>query len=952
MIPLALTNAFSLAVAGAVTQTVNQSANQFVQNHSQGQNQNQQVQGQGQVNGNQQHQGQSQIQTQFQNNFQNQIQSQLQNTFSKHFLGLSTNTTQNAPANSSNPDQSIPPFQSLQSSQPASLEQVSQQPVPYAQITQPDPPAIPSINAISPPQPEQSVQPLQNLTSQPVYYQAPGTVQPQSVLHQNVATPASAPAPLSTVPTPASHTNEPSTVISSDSLEPPKLWANHSRAGHFEVDEKGEEKYIPKPAPDVIQFAPPPVRRDRVDAPFKSSAASASGSVGTAAISAQSTSGSRPLPNLPARNYSIASSHSQASVATVTSTNHATPSQIGTGAQTHEHKPIKFVDIDISKLGPPPPLIYRGKDANSEMKKGSRDTHVPKLVPSASPQLSSRQSAAPASEAKKTPPPKPAKPVKPPKPQISLASSNTSQSAHEDGLPTSPPPPYEEMETAEEDTESAGENPEAPNVELVRAPEGVSNSSGVPNFAAQIAKLRSVNGGSKSLSDGVCPNSPPPGPTIHRKEASPPNLVKPLKLAAPSKPPKPEIKKKPEIHSVKPNLHLHDESSPPPSMPVRPQESEEVAAAMLARSPGKPTHLIHSVTPTGPPPKPAKLQSTPILQNLNKEPPAKPKPPIHPKPRVPAVVPRNAEATNLPSPSRSPAPPPPPSRSASAQKNTSLQPPPPPPRNYHIAAASTPKATNNPPDLDLELSTGWYTNFNSLLQLPKALAGLNYSSSYLYSTKSTPMGNFSDHTRQMAVTLKDLSKMTYNIHWKNNDPSTATSEIAKFVPSPLTNKPLTKQELVGFSQQFGDHVAAWCLHREGEQVGSGECWDLAYNALLKGCGKHAFVSTYYHHGYPILEIHGSSSGSTVVKGPEDEIRRGDILQFTSAKFENRANGSSQTAGDPHHTSVVFDKIGDLILVAEQNVQGLRKVRRGEYTLANITSGSVVVYRPVSAQWAE
>lgn len=214
------------------------------------------------------------------------------------------------------------------------------------------------------------------------------------------------------------------------------------------------------------------------------------------------------------------------------------------------------------------------------------------------------------------------------------------------------------------------------------------------------------------------------------------------------------------------------------------------------------------------------------------------------------------------------------------------------------------------------------------------------------------MGNFSDHSREMVVILKDLAKVTYKISWKNNDVSSATSEITKFVPSPITNKPLTTPELVAFSNQFGGHVAAWCLHNEGKQVGSGECWDLAKYALEKGCGKHAFVSTYYHHGYPILNIHGGPTGMVVENGPHDQIRKGDILQFTSAKFEDRAKGSTQTTGDPNHTSVVIDKIDDRILVAEQNVQGVRTVRRGEYVLGNIVSGSVVVYRPVSAQWAE
>lgn len=199
--------------------------------------------------------------------------------------------------------------------------------------------------------------------------------------------------------------------------------------------------------------------------------------------------------------------------------------------------------------------------------------------------------------------------------------------------------------------------------------------------------------------------------------------------------------------------------------------------------------------------------------------------------------------------------------------------------------------------------------------------------------------------------MADLAKIKYVIDWRNDDPATAKVQIAEFTPSPLTHNVPSKQQLVEFSDHFGDHIVAWCLHREGEQVGSGECWDLARDALLKGCGNHAFVSTYYHHGFPILTVHGTPSGPAFAGSPADEVRKGDILQFTLAKFEDKATGATQTAGAPNHTSVVIGKVGEKIQVAEQNVGGVRKVMRGEYTLGHITNGSVIVYRPVPMLWA-
>lgn len=177
-------------------------------------------------------------------------------------------------------------------------------------------------------------------------------------------------------------------------------------------------------------------------------------------------------------------------------------------------------------------------------------------------------------------------------------------------------------------------------------------------------------------------------------------------------------------------------------------------------------------------------------------------------------------------------------------------------------------------------------------------------------------------------------------------------EVAKYVPSPLSNNPLMKSQLVEYHNQFGEYVASWCEHRFGQQVGRGECWDLAHDALLKGCGKHAFVSTYTHHGFPILQVEGSSVGVIPIGETADEIRRGDILQFYTAKFVNKETGAYKTVGEPDHTSVVLENTGDKIIVAEQNVNGMRTVCKGDYTVREIVEGKLIAYRPVPTAWSE
>lgn len=238
------------------------------------------------------------------------------------------------------------------------------------------------------------------------------------------------------------------------------------------------------------------------------------------------------------------------------------------------------------------------------------------------------------------------------------------------------------------------------------------------------------------------------------------------------------------------------------------------------------------------------------------------------------------------------------------------------------------------------------------MELPKSLQGLNYSTSFMYSTQGGLGGRKKTSTRELTVRLKDLSRVKYSFTWINEDISTAEVKVADFMPSPITTRVPPHADLVTYSQQFGVNVAGYSLHNEGQQVGRGECWDLAKYALEQGCANQAFVSTYYHHGFPILEVQGGANGAMVTRPQCDDIRKGDILQFTTAKFENKATGAYQTAGDPDHTSVVIDKVGEKIQVLEQNVGGVKTVKRGEYEIGNLTQGKVVVYRPMPAGWAE
>ena len=373
----------------------------------------------------------------------------------------------------------------------------------------------------------------------------------------------------------------------------------------------------------------------------------------------------------------------------------------------------------------------------------------------------------------------------------------------------------------------------------------------------------------------------------------------------------------PILKPIVPPHRASKPSSPSQAYSSELQTNHEQEKPVVAPKPTsiKPIHKIGAKLVSPPVVKPRSSAGTPTELPSQRTPkPVKPVPPQPEKQKLPSAV------------------------AASSPRRSSPTPPVPPPRNYARPSEPLPKA--HAPDLDLALSSGWFAR--SPFELPPALAGLNYSTSLSVSSTGA-------HTCNLDVRLRDLSRIVYKISWQGDAVSSASAEIVSFVESPLS-KPMAKSDMVQYSTQFGQYVSGWCLHHMGQQVGRGECWDLAHDALLKGCGKHAFVSTYTHHGYPILEIIGTSSGPSVVRGPEDEIREGDVLQFTSAQF--RDGGEVRTAGAPDHTAVVIGKNGDKLEVAEQNVGGVRVVKSGSYVLKHIEAGSVVVYRPVPSEWAE
>jgi hypothetical protein len=182
------------------------------------------------------------------------------------------------------------------------------------------------------------------------------------------------------------------------------------------------------------------------------------------------------------------------------------------------------------------------------------------------------------------------------------------------------------------------------------------------------------------------------------------------------------------------------------------------------------------------------------------------------------------------------------------------------------------------------------------------------------------------------------------------------------MPSPSPPKPVAPTPAPAASEEDASKaVLKFAKDKVDTQVGSGECYDLADEAL-KGAGAKSAPD------------HGTITRSAdYVWGrevPLSEAKPGDVIQFRNYKFDKRTddkqNGSSSTEDGqrPHHTAVVesIDDKGAAVVI-EQNIgekddPDRKKGRRTTLPLTSATAetkdakstvtvrGTVKVYRAV------
>lgn len=134
--------------------------------------------------------------------------------------------------------------------------------------------------------------------------------------------------------------------------------------------------------------------------------------------------------------------------------------------------------------------------------------------------------------------------------------------------------------------------------------------------------------------------------------------------------------------------------------------------------------------------------------------------------------------------------------------------------------------------------------------------------------------------------------------------------------------------------KLNERILAFALSHLGEQVGNGECWTLAAEAL-KAAG--AERPRGYKFGDPV---------------DLDKLVPGDILQFTSAVFEEPT--IIKYFGFPNHTAIVYKVEGSRIHILQQHVGDTKVVMFGDVDLSTKTAGEVEAFRarPRDAESAE
>lgn len=145
---------------------------------------------------------------------------------------------------------------------------------------------------------------------------------------------------------------------------------------------------------------------------------------------------------------------------------------------------------------------------------------------------------------------------------------------------------------------------------------------------------------------------------------------------------------------------------------------------------------------------------------------------------------------------------------------------------------------------------------------------------------------------------------------------------------------------------LNEKIVAYCEAQMGRQVGTGQCADLAQQALLS-FGAADRSSRAPDAPNPGDYVWGRRV-ATLAAGRQDTsaILPGDVVQYRDVVFEHRTRFGWSQSRAAHHTSIVAAVRPGTITVYEQNVSGRMTVAKADLALGDLKSGTLWVYRAV------
>ena len=294
------------------------------------------------------------------------------------------------------------------------------------------------------------------------------------------------------------------------------------------------------------------------------------------------------------------------------------------------------------------------------------------------------------------------------------------------------------------------------------------------------------------------------------------------------------------------------------------------------------------------------------------------------------------------------------------------------PKRQTLIAQSTSLPEIPPQEFNLDLKSGWFAKSPPAFP-PSSINRLPGKRSYASTSGWSSSGSRKIHQFTGAIRDDDtLATTIIHLTWDGSNPDyTVKSEQRHLLPP----RKLSRDELEAYREKYGlldssiffadmirysDAVANWSESKLDQQVGDGECWTLANNALvavgsqLSSRGQEPCMpSQSYVHGaliysfLPAKSLRPDPRGSISGAG----VTRGDIVQLCEAHFVAKDGMSEKCAGAPDHTAVIVGvESQGVIKVVEQNVGGVKRVRAGSYDMSELVKGEVRIFRVVGESW--